>query len=1206
MKIGILLYILMFSTVNLLAQNWEELNSKALDLFHKGDYINALVTGEKARQQATSEFGPEHEYYATSLTNLASFYYANGNYESALSLYNEASGILLKAIGSQDPIYATLLNNLAETYKSIGNYKAAKPLYTKAKIIMLQIFGRENQDYATIENNLGMLYMVEKNYTAALPLIEESKNIRLHILGNKHPDYVQSLNDLATLQMETKNYNAALPLLEEAKVITLQTAGDKSFEYARILHNIANFHRDTGNYNYAGSLYTEAREITLHSVGNKHPQYGITTKSLAGLLMEMSKYEQALLLYKEISDIKLQTVGSEHPDYIESLNNLAAVYQTMGNYEEAFLLYKNSFKKFGNSSSINSPEYITLINNLGSFYLLTGNYEEALPLLKNAITLSKEVFGIKSHEYATSLNNLAEVYQELGNLEDAFPLLKESQEIIIQISGSQSSEYASSLNNLALLYSKMGKYDEAVNAFEKVVHLYRKISGNQTPDYARSLNNLAGCYQLMREYDSSLPLSVEALNIMLTVYGKYHPNYATSLNTLASLFESMGNYENALPLYKESLNIRLKMLGKNNTYFSSSLHNLALFYYKRNDLDSCKYYLIESIDVTKAQFEILDILSERQKTLFLQKNKNEFNIFYSIAMKIFDYDKSISSILLNSQLYTQGLLLSSTKKIKETIQSSDNQQLIDQYNEYVQGKSNLARIYSLTTDEIKINKINVDSLEKVSENQEQELAKKTKVFKDYLNKRNYKWTNIRDKLKPNEAAVSILRFPYYNREWTDTIMYAALLITSETKESPQLVVLKNGPDFEQKFLTQYNSSILPGIPDADNSKYNPTCFHAFWEEIDKEIGNRNVVYLCPDGVYHLINLNTLQYPDGRYLYEKKDIVILSSLMDLLEEEIPEFSSKKALLVGAPDYSLDTKSHNKLAANLADNGSGGGSYALTRDFRNYSMKGLPGTKIEVDNINKLLGEKKWRVQCLTGGDAMEESVKSAKNPRVLHIATHGFFSNNVYFNNPKQLTTSLFFGQNPIKALDNPMLRSGLMFSGSQNTLNGEYDPMSLMDDGILTGYEAMNLNLDSTELVILSACETGLGEIRDGEGVFGLQRAFKLAGAKNIIMSLWKVDDNATQLLMKKFYEFWLAGNSKREAFRMAQDHLRKETAYKDPYYWGGFVYIGMDKPQGNRGIAGLNDLLQKLPEAKQQYIWFLLLILPIGLLIRFRKKIFK
>jgi CHAT domain-containing protein len=529
--------------------------------------------------------------------------------------------------------------------------------------------------------------------------------------------------------------------------------------------------------------------------------------------------------------------------------------------------------------------------------------------------------------------------------------------------------------------------------------------------------------------------------------------------------------------------------------------------------------------------------------------------------------------------------LSSSEKIKEAIRESNDIELIDLYNEYVSSKNSLAKAYSLTGEAESNLKINVDSLEEISNSHERELAKRIRIFANHLNKRKYTWEDIRDKLKPDETAVTLIRYPYYMKVRTDTIQYAALIITRETISYPRLIVLENRPELEEKYMAQYYASNLSG----NDSITEQSCYQVFWEEIEKEIEDKDVVYFCPDGVYHMINLNTLQYPDGEYLYAKKDIVILNSLMEMLEEEERSDNSMSALLIGSPEYSLDKESQQQLAANFANEVSSAGSYPLTRDYRNYSLQKLPGTKIEIEEINDLLKSHNWSTQCYIGKQALEEVIKSVENPQVLHLATHGFFTKNIHDDRNEQDNLYLF-GKSSMRAINNPLLRSGLMFCGSQNTLDGKHDPLAQLDDGILTGYEAMDLNLSNTELVILSACETGLGEIKDGEGVYGLQRAFKIAGAKNIIMSLWKVDDNATQLLMRKFYEFWMAGNPKREAFKMAQDHLRTQTVYKEPYYWGGFVYIGMDPPD-----SAFKTI---------QLLWLIVLVFPMGLLIYYRKRV--
>jgi CHAT domain-containing protein len=183
-------------------------------------------------------------------------------------------------------------------------------------------------------------------------------------------------------------------------------------------------------------------------------------------------------------------------------------------------------------------------------------------------------------------------------------------------------------------------------------------------------------------------------------------------------------------------------------------------------------------------------------------------------------------------------------------------------------------------------------------------------------------------------------------------------------------------------------------------------------------------------------------------------------------------------------------------------------------------------------------------------ATEANIKKTKAPTLLHVATHGYFLADV---ENREATT---FGVNLENANDNPLLRSGLLFAGASKTAMGATPDLESNDNGVLTAYEAMNLNLQGTDLVILSACETGLGEVKSGEGVYGLQRAFLVAGAEAIIMSLWKVDDAATQALMTNFYTNWLKSRDKQKAFKQAQ--LQLMTKYKEPYYWGAFVMMGL------------------------------------------------
>jgi CHAT domain-containing protein len=291
------------------------------------------------------------------------------------------------------------------------------------------------------------------------------------------------------------------------------------------------------------------------------------------------------------------------------------------------------------------------------------------------------------------------------------------------------------------------------------------------------------------------------------------------------------------------------------------------------------------------------------------------------------------------------------------------------------------------------------------------------------------------------------------------------------------------------------------------------------------------VWFSADGVYHQINLNTLRNPEtGKFVADEIEIALLGSTKDLLRTEREEDANLSAILLGNPEFQP-----------LGDGSSWQRSRSgpkLTYFFRpdpDVVIPGLPGTQVEIDSVSLLLQNKGWEVQKISSKDATEDKIKDCFKPRVMLLSTHGFFRENE-------------------NEEDNPLLRSGLLLSGSAQTLREGFKGEG--EDGILTAYEAMNLNLDNTELVVLSGCETGLSETRkSGEMVFGLQRSFQVAGARSLIMSLWKVDDEYTRKLVVCFFRNWLSGMDKRKAFRLAQSEIRKKNPL--PFYWGGFVMLG-------------------------------------------------
>jgi len=309
---------------------------------------------------------------------------------------------------------------------------------------------------------------------------------------------------------------------------------------------------------------------------------------------------------------------------------------------------------------------------------------------------------------------------------------------------------------------------------------------------------------------------------------------------------------------------------------------------------------------------------------------------------------------------------------------------------------------------------------------------------------------------------------------------------------------------------------------------------------------------------------------GQLLMEKYDLRIVSSTKDVLREK-RAVAGNAAVVMGNPLFDLDearqrvavralqqteqTEKTEKAAA--AEPVAVLSTGQRSRDLRGGALNPLPGTQKEAEAVSNLLKEQHCGVELYTQQNALEERVKRVQSPRVLHLATHGFFESD---QERKQKDLREGLGEERASGLEDPMLRSGLYLTGANRTLEGRKTPAD-MDDGVLTAYEATQLNLQGTELVVLSACETGLGESQNGEGVFGLRRALQEAGAETVLMSMWSVPDQETQELMTLFYRRWLGGKDKHEALREAQSELRatvKARYGRDlAYYWGAFVLVG-------------------------------------------------
>jgi CHAT domain-containing protein len=460
------------------------------------------------------------------------------------------------------------------------------------------------------------------------------------------------------------------------------------------------------------------------------------------------------------------------------------------------------------------------------------------------------------------------------------------------------------------------------------------------------------------------------------------------------------------------------------------------------------------------------------------------------------------------------LLLNSTSKVKSAILKSGNAPLIKDYLGWLDAKESLSRYYSLSKEDIKEQKINLDSMERSTNALEKSLSERSKEFSSGYATQKVSWAEIAGSLADQEALVEIIHIRGYDFDFTPESRYLALVLTKGAT-APKIGVMENGNQLETRYAKYYRNSIHQKTPDEHS-------YTQFWSKIDPLLAGKKQVFISPDGVYNQININTLKDKAGAYVLNKYDLVIVGNSKDVLSIKGRTPSTKKeAFLLGFPDY--------------------GGP----------NIPALPATKAELDGISKQLKAGGYTTKQFMERGATEAILKTVKAPSLVHIATHGYFLEDVDMSEGHAAGISLENAQ------DNPLLRSGLLLAGAATTMSGQANvDLTSNDNGVLTAYEAMNLDLTGTDLIILSACETGLGDVKVGEGVYGLQRAFLVAGANALIMSLWKVDDAATQQLMTNFYTNWIKSGNKLAAFKQAQTQLMAK--YKEPYYWGAFVMMGL------------------------------------------------
>lgn len=834
------------------------------------------------------------------------------------------------------------------------------------------------------------------------------------------------------------------------------------------------------------------------------------------------KYSESEIAFRAALERAKRESGEVSDPFIHSLSNLAFVYKASGNYNEAKEAFQRSITLLEKLHTSIHVDIIEGLTNLGNLYLETGQYDSSEIYFQCALQKTNTAVKNRDDQYLKSINQfervvinlqngLASLHRRKGEIQDAIDILRQQltyvKSILVDAPQLQQS-YKTILLNLSSCYLESNKPLEAKALMKEYTSMPKSSDEKQTSEYLHAIKTLGDMYRQLEQLDSALLMWNAALRSIDKGFFQGSSLHLSLLNNIGELYVATEDY--VLAIERLSLAKRLNETrgGINPRLYQTTLYNLAEAYHWSGNyaMADTVYQKLMAHLLHEVQHNFT-YLSESEKISFYRSQLTILESYTSFALTISGVvplqqtdhpyiNKSITQQLYDLQIMTKGIILNASFKMKNRILNGNDESLKTKYLLWETKKNQLANVVRTENpdpDQLVALEEHIDFLE-------QELSRASASFRKGFVVDSIFWREIQNKLKPGEAAVEMIRF-------VNGLLYGALIITSETKDQPVIAIIKSSGNryLEKEYYRQYKNAIKHRL--VDTVSYN-----VYWRPILDAAraamprGQKlNRVYLSPDGIYNQINLNTLySNKEKQFVIDQVELRYVVNTKAIAMTEVLKKSKDTAVLFGRPNFELS------------------------------EYTDLPGTEVEVDQIDQYLRKHKYNSRTYKGIDATESNVKGLNSPYILHLATHGFFENN------SESSISL------IRIL----LNSGIVLTPSpiQEGKN--------VDDGILTAYEALNLNLDTNELTVLSACETGLGEFYPGEGVYGLRLALASAGARHVLMSLWKVDDQATQELMTLFYKHWLKKpESIRAAFQIAQRELRKK--YPEPYYWGAFVLIG-------------------------------------------------
>jgi CHAT domain-containing protein/tetratricopeptide (TPR) repeat protein len=1031
---------------------------------------------------------------------------------------------------SREPAVRERLTAISQTVRkwhAQGRFREALPLAQEALRLARVCFDDRHPELADSLNLLAEVYRVLGNYAQARGLLEEALHLRRKLLGETHPALAQSMHNLGALFSMLGDFAAAEPLLRQALDRRLAVLGANHPEVAQSLQGLADLARWQGNYASADSLLRQALDIHWTAAVQQpqqasvdHAGFAQTLHSRAELALVQDDPWTAGPLLHQVLDLRWTVLGDKNPEVVQVLNSLA------------------------------------------EFYLVQGNWTTASRLLQQALDFCRPVLGEGHPEVARSNQLLAELYRAQGNPAAAEPLFRRALEIWRTVLGEAHPSCAVCLMQLAEAYRLQGKLAAAEPLYRQALRIHRAALGEKHPAFATGLYHLAGLLHEQGNPAAAAPLYQQALDLRRALLPANHLHLAQSLHRLAEVQCALGNYAAAEPLYRQAVKILRQARGESHPDVAGCLHDWANLCAATGRAPLAFRLMLQAARIDDRLLGLLGSRDgDRERAAYWEQVEERLDdvlhlVVRSLATSLPVVQTALDLVLRRKRLATEAFAV----RQQEALFGRRYPALRSRLEEWQRLRQELAQ-KTLTGPKAKGLSAHREMLaqgDAQKKQLEEELAREIPELHLTCKLRAADRHAVAAALPERTALVEFVHF----REPAGPTRspggkgdsggrYAAFVLLAAEPERVQVIDL--GP---AEAIAQYLATFRAGLlraqsPSAPALAAGLALQTALFDPLRPALGGCTRLLLAPAGELLRLPFAVLPTRAGGCLIEEYPVSYLETGRDMLrwgsEAAVPV---AEPVVIADPDFDLGSPE-----GDVPPVGDQKQLAYLLLDPSHQRFRRLPGTRAEGERIAGVLGVRPW-----LGTAALESRVKALRSPRLLHLASSSFFVAGASPSGGE--AWGVGSGRPPAGlGLDNPLQRAGVALAGA----NGWFQPITLppeVEDGLLTAADVADLDLRGTELVVLSGCETGLGEGPGDEPGFSLRHAFGLAGAKSLVLNCWKAPETQTCALLEDFYRRLLAGQGSAEALRDAQ--LKVRARWPAPYYWGGFLIQGDVRPLYN------------------------------------------